>query len=74
MMADDQGGVVALGQRTADAEKADGARMEALQNPKLPDLIGRIACSRELPCSKSILVHDPGKDGLQKVVPGFQEG
>ena len=51
MMADDQGGVVALGQRTADAEKADGARMEALQNPKLPDLIGRIACSRELPCS-----------------------
>ena len=33
----------------ADAKKADGARAEALRNPRPPDFTGRVAWSHESP-------------------------
>ena len=41
---------------SADAKKADGARMLALRNPRPPDLRGRVACNHQSPCLKSMLV------------------
>ena len=41
---------------SADAKKAEGARVEALQNPSPPTLMGRVACSQVSFWSKSKLV------------------
>ena len=57
---------------SADAKKADGARMEALYNPRLPELTGRVACGHESPCSKSMLVILEMMD--LKEVPELQRG
>ena len=42
---------------SADAKKADGARLEALRSPRPPELTGRVACDQDAPpCLKLMLV------------------
>ena len=42
---------------STDPKKANGALLEALQNPRLPELTGRVACDQDAPpCLKLMLV------------------
>ena len=60
---------------SADAKKADGARLEALRNPRPPEPTGRVACNQD---GSVVLIEidigDPGNNGHHEMVSRSQKG